>query len=108
MLKARRATTHVPIQARRVPRTHLLDDVRNDLRRYVRRVSQEHPEEPHCAQLQREPGSVAVAAAPGDQPLVSIVKKEEALQLRSRRRAYETAVRRLSLAARLRDHDAAR
>ncbi len=36
---------------------------------------------------------------------VEVVKEEEPLQLRPRRSAYETAIRRLSPAARLGDHD---
>jgi len=57
------------------------------------------------AQLQREPGPVAIAATLGDEAPVKVVKEEEALQLRPRRSAYETAVRRLSLTACIGDHD---
>ena len=105
MLKARRATIQIPVKARRILGRDLLGDVRDDLGRHIGRLRQKRAEKPHRAQLQREPHPVASTTTLGNKATVEVVKKEEPLQLRPRRSAYETAIRRLSPAARLGDHD---
>jgi len=105
VLKTRRAAAHVAIQARRIAGAHLSSDVRHNPSGHVGRVSQEQAKEPQRAELQREADAVAITTALGDQSLIGVVEEEEPLQLRPRRRAYETAVGRLTLTAGLRDHD---
>ena len=54
---------------------------------------------------QREPHPVCDHPALGNKTPVEVIMGEEPLQLRKRRSAYETAIRRPSPAARLDDHD---
>jgi hypothetical protein len=105
MLKARRATIQIPVKARRIRSRNLLGDVPDDLRGHIGRLRQKRAEKPDGPQLQREPDPVAITTTLGDKTPVEVVKEEEPLQLRPRRSDYETAIRRLSPAARLGDHD---
>jgi hypothetical protein len=92
VLKARRATVRVAAQPRSVGGSYLLGDVDADRAWRIGRVARDRAEQPYGAQLQREPDPVAIAPALGDQPAIGVVKEEEPLQLRPRRRTNEAAV----------------
>jgi hypothetical protein len=104
MLKARRATIQIPVKARAsaaatCSTTYATTSAGTSV------GSARNVPKPHRAQLQREPHPVVITTTLGDKTPVEVVKEEEPLQLRPRRSAYEMAIRRLSPAARLDDHE---
>jgi len=63
----------VRLQRRRVRDAQLLGEVVDHLRQNVRRVVQEHPEEPHRGHLHREPEPVVCPPLRLDQRPVHVV-----------------------------------